>query len=111
MARSTVVGGTGYAGPTIAATAASRGHAVTSWSRWLPEQQVDRVTFRTGDVSNDDVLARVVQDTDTLVTALSPRGNRAAEGGPGMYGTEGSHRRPPTPPTATETPCPTTPSS
>lgn len=80
MARITVVGGTGYAGGHVVAMAASRGHEVTSWSRSLPEQKVEGVTYATGDVRDDHVLAQVVRGADVLVTALSPRGDLAGEG-------------------------------
>ena len=50
MTRVVVLGGTGYAGAHIAREAVVRGLEVTSWSRSLPESQVDGVAYRTGDL-------------------------------------------------------------
>lgn len=41
MARITAIGGTGYAGSGVVKAAVARGHAVTSYSRSLPGQQVN----------------------------------------------------------------------
>ena len=45
MTRVVVLGGTGYAGAHIAREAVVRGLEVTSWSRSLPESQVDGVAL------------------------------------------------------------------
>ena len=74
MTRVVVLGGTGYAGAHIAHAAVSRGLEVTSWSRSLPESQVDDVAYRTGDLLDSDVLEEVVSGADVVVGALSPRG-------------------------------------
>ncbi len=74
MTRIVVLGGTGYAGANIAREAASRGLDVTSWSRSLPESQVDGVAYRTGDLLDEKVLAETVSGADVVVGALSPRG-------------------------------------
>lgn len=74
MTRISVIGGTGYAGSHLVAIAARRGHEVTSWSRNLPQQQVDGVTYRTGDVADDAVLAAAVDGAEVVLSALSPRG-------------------------------------
>lgn len=74
MTRIVVLGGTGYAGANIAREAASRGLEVTSWSRSLPESQVDGVAYRTGDLLDEQVLAETVSGADVVVGALSPRG-------------------------------------
>lgn len=66
--------GTGYAGAHIAREAVVRGLEVTSWSRSLPESQVDGVAYRTGDLLDAKVLADAVSDADVVVGALSPRG-------------------------------------
>ena len=74
MTRVVVLGGTGYAGAHIAREAVARGLEVTSWSRSLPESQVDGVTYRTGDLLDAKVLAEAVSGADVVVGALSPRG-------------------------------------
>lgn len=74
MASIIVIGGTGYAGSHIVAEAAARGHQVTSISRVLPEQQVDGVTYRTGDLNQD---IPDLTGADVVVAALSPRGSNA----------------------------------
>ena len=60
MTRITVLGGTGYTGGNIAREAVARGHQVTSISRTLPEDQIDGVTYRTGDALDADTLAHVL---------------------------------------------------
>jgi putative NADH-flavin reductase len=74
MTRITVIGGTGYAGSAIVAEAARRGHEVTSFSRSLPELQVEGVRYETGSALDADVRARAVSGADVVVSSLSPRG-------------------------------------
>lgn len=76
MTRITVVGGTGYAGAAVVREAASRGHAVTSFSRSAPEgaARVDGVTYETGSLLDADVRARAIEGADVVVSTLSPRG-------------------------------------
>ncbi len=69
-----VLGGTGYAGSHVVREAVKRGHQVTSYSRSLPEEPVEGVTYRTGNVLDDDFLAEAVSDADAVFEALSPRG-------------------------------------
>lgn len=80
MTRIAVLGGTGYAGSNIAAAGARRGHRVTVWSRNAPEHPVAGVEYRTGDVADPAVVAAALEDTDVVLTALSPRGTLAGEG-------------------------------
>ncbi|MFT4086753.1 MAG: NAD(P)H-binding protein [Gordonia sp. (in: high G+C Gram-positive bacteria)] len=80
MARITVLGGTGYVGSNIVAVAAQRGHTVTSYSRKLPETQVDGVRYEQADVTNDDVLSSSAAGADVVVSALSPRGDLEGAG-------------------------------
>ncbi|RYE79896.1 MAG: NAD-dependent epimerase/dehydratase family protein [Myxococcales bacterium] len=80
MARITVLGGTGYAGAHLVSLAAQRGHDVTSYSRSEPATPVAGVDYRTGDVTDDAVLAAAVQGADVVVSAIAPRGEIAAEG-------------------------------
>jgi hypothetical protein len=78
MARITVLGGTGYAGSAIVAEAAARGHEVTSLSRSLPSQPIPGVRYVQGDVADVEALARVIEGTEVVVSALAPRGPLAA---------------------------------
>lgn len=77
MARITVIGGTGYAGSGVVKIAAARGHEVTSYSRSLPEQEVDGVRYKTGSILDEPVAHDAVQGADVVVVALSPRGDMA----------------------------------
>lgn len=72
MAHITVLGGTGYAGSSIVAAGAQRGHAVVSYSRRIPETQIEGVEYHTGDVSDDTVLATAMEGADVVISALSP---------------------------------------
>ena len=74
MTRITVLGGTGYTGANIVREAVARGHEVTSISRTLPEDQIDGVTYRTGDALDADTLAHVADGADVVVHSLAPRG-------------------------------------
>ena len=74
MTRITVLGGTGYTGGNIVREAVARGHQVTSISRTLPEDQIDGVTYRTGDALDADTLAHVADGADVVVHSLAPRG-------------------------------------
>ncbi len=78
MARITVVGGTGYAGSSIVAEAAARGHHVTALSRSAPDAPVPNVTYVQGDATDRKVLTSVIKDADVVVASLSPRGALAA---------------------------------
>ena len=75
MARITVLGGSGYAGAALVAEARKRGHEVTSVSRSAPTAPVDGVDHVEGSVLDADVLDRVVEGRDVVVSALSPRGD------------------------------------
>ena len=74
MSRIAVIGGTGYAGSAITAQAASRGHDVVALSRSAPAEAVAGVTYVQGDVTQEGVLAGVVDGADVVVAALAPRG-------------------------------------
>ena len=75
MARITVLGGSGYAGAALVAEARKRGHEVTSVSRTAPASPVDGVDHVEGSVLDADVLDRVLEGRDVVVSALSPRGD------------------------------------
>jgi putative NADH-flavin reductase len=70
MSHVVIVGGTGYAGSHIAAEAVRRGHRVTSYSRSLPESPLDGVDYRTGSITDPDVLEAAAGDADDLVLAV-----------------------------------------
>jgi putative NADH-flavin reductase len=74
MARISVLGGTGYSGGHIVQEAARRGHDVVSYSRSVPAEPVAGVTYRTGSVLEEELLAGAVADADVVFDALSPRG-------------------------------------
>lgn len=80
MARIVVYGGTGYAGGHIAASAARRGHAVTSCSRGPSQSPADGVEYRYGDARDRKFLAEGIRSADVAVAALSPRGSLATPG-------------------------------
>ena len=75
MARITVLGGTGYAGPHIAKEAAARGHDVLAVSRKAPEDPVEGVSYVSGDVLDEGFLKDLAAKSDLLMLALSPRGD------------------------------------
>ena len=77
MARITVLGGTGYAGAALVAEARRRGHDVTSVSRSAPAAPVAGVDHVQRSVLDPDVLDRVLEGRDVVVSALSPRGDLA----------------------------------
>lgn len=76
MARISVFGGTGYAGGNLAAEAARRGHAVTSFSRNLPERPLDGVEYVEGSLLDATTRARAL-DADVVVVTVAPRGDMA----------------------------------
>lgn len=75
MARIKVLGGTGFAGEAVAREAASRGHAVTSYSRRPPSDPVDGVEYVTGSLLDPELLAQTVQKADVVFETVSPRGD------------------------------------
>lgn len=75
MAIVAVFGGTGYTGANIVREAASRGHSVISVSRRKPEEPVEGVQYEVGAV--EQLAPRVIAGADTVVAALSPRGDMA----------------------------------
>ena len=79
MAQIAIIGGTGYAGGHIAQEAAARGHAVTSWSRTVPEQPLEGVAYRAGSILDDDTLAAAVDGADVVIQTVSPRGSMLGE--------------------------------
>lgn len=76
MSTIAVIGGTGYAGASIVAEAAARGHAVRSLSRSTPEPR-DGVTAVTGSALDPTAVAQTIEGADAVVGALSPRGELA----------------------------------
>jgi uncharacterized protein len=70
MSHVVIIGGTGYAGSHIAAEAAARGHRVTSYSRHEPETRIDGVEYRTGSITDPEVLAKATAAADDLVLAI-----------------------------------------
>jgi putative NADH-flavin reductase len=79
LSRITILGGTGYAGASIVAEAARRGHEVTAVSRTRPHGQIPGVHYVTGSVLDAAVLDEVVPGRDVVISALSPRGDMAGK--------------------------------
>ena len=84
MARISVFGGTGYAGSSIVAEAAQRGHSVRSVSRTLPERRTDGVDYVEGSLLDADTRAKVLADSDVVVVTVAPRGDMAGRVAPGI---------------------------
>lgn len=70
MGNVVVVGGTGYAGGHIAREAASRGHSVVSYSRNLPEQADDGITYRVGSLTDSEAIRQMAAEADDLVISV-----------------------------------------
>jgi len=77
MARISVFGGTGYAGGSIVAEAARRGHSVTSYSRNLPEQRTEGVQYVQGSLLDADTRTKALDGADVVVVTVAPRGDMA----------------------------------
>jgi len=70
-----ILGATGGTGLEIVGRSIERGHCVTTFVR-SPERLKrfqDRITIQQGDVLNADVLGRVIQDHDAVVSGFGPR--------------------------------------
>ncbi|HEY9292268.1 MAG TPA: NAD(P)H-binding protein [Microlunatus sp.] len=66
-----IFGGSGYAGGHIAGEAVRRGHSVTSYSRsGAPADPIDRVSYRTGSITDPAVVDQAATDADDLVVAV-----------------------------------------
>ncbi len=75
MTRLTVIGGSGYAGRHIVQAAADRGLIVTAMSRGAVTEQVPRVTYVQGSLTEAPDRSRALQGADAVVIAASPRGD------------------------------------
>ena len=80
MAHIHVLGGTGYVGANIARVAAERGHALVSFSRKRPADEMPGVIYRTGDVLDDAFLGSAFDDADVVISSLSAIGPFAEKG-------------------------------
>ncbi|MGV8966015.1 MAG: NAD(P)-dependent oxidoreductase [Cellulomonas sp.] len=65
-----IMGGTGFAGSSIAKEASARGHRVSSLSRSVPAEPVDGVRYVQGTAADAE---QFVAGADVVVGALSPR--------------------------------------
>src|ERR1700722_9282381 len=74
MSRIVVIGGTGYAGSAIVSEAAARGHDVTAFSRSLPDDRLQGVSYIQGDATDEAALASAISGADVVVAALAARG-------------------------------------
>ena len=74
MVAITVLGGTGYAGSAIVREAVSRGHAVVSLSRTLPDRQIAGARYLLASVLDPAAQAEAIAGAEVVISALSPRG-------------------------------------
>lgn len=74
MTNITIIGGTGFAGSSIALEAAKRGHNVTSLSRSLPSGKIANVNYGQASITDAD---RIAAGADVIVGAVSARGETA----------------------------------
>jgi putative NADH-flavin reductase len=79
MARISIIGGTGYAGGHLVQVAAAQGHEVTSFSRSVPTEPIPGVDYVSGNVLDSAILDRILNNTDVIVSALSPRAELAGK--------------------------------
>jgi putative NADH-flavin reductase len=70
--RMSILGGTGS---TIASGAAQRGHAVTTYSRQLPDDRVAGVEYEAGSVLHRSVRAQALDGVAVVVVALARHGD------------------------------------
>lgn len=79
MTKLTVIGGSGYAGSHIVEAAAVRGLDVTSVTRNETAEQTANVTYQTGSITAASDRARILDGAETVVVAISPRGDMTGE--------------------------------
>jgi putative NADH-flavin reductase len=94
MVEISIFGGTGYAGGNIAAEAARRGHAVTSYSRSEPTARVDGVRYVIGSADDQAVVEPACSTSDVIVVALPahpPTGQRLPDIVAGLIGPATEH--------------------
>jgi len=73
--RISIIGATGYVGAHVAREAVDRGHKVTGLSRSAPSDPIEGVRYVIGSATDDAVLSAVIDGSDVVVEALSPRGD------------------------------------
>ena len=79
MSGITIIGGSGFAGAHIAEAAAVRGLEVTSLSRHEVAEQIGGVRYRAGSILDPADRARVLAESETVIVAVSPRGDMAGQ--------------------------------
>lgn len=77
MTRVSIVGGSGYAGSHVAEAATVRGLEVKSFTRREAAEQIAGVKYATGSIADAADRARMLEGTDAVVVAISPRGDMA----------------------------------
>jgi putative NADH-flavin reductase len=75
MGRITLFGGTGYVGSNVAKHAAARGHQVTVVSRNDSADKIDGVNYLIGSVTDRELVARLLANTDVAFSSITPRGD------------------------------------
>ena len=80
MARTVILGGTGYAGTHLVQEAAARGHQVLAVSRTAPEHLPQGAEHLGGDLRDPALLEAALEGADAVIATVSPRGELAEEG-------------------------------
>lgn len=75
MSRITLFGGTGYVGSNVAKHAVEHGHQVTVVSRHEPTEKIDGVYYVSGSVTDRDLVANLLANTDVAFSSITPRGD------------------------------------
>ncbi len=79
MKKILVVGGTGYAGVFIAKESQKRDHEVIVLSRSKPSSTIEGVEYVQGSAADADLLAGLLDRSDVVVAAASPRGDMSGK--------------------------------
>lgn len=77
MTTVTIIGGSGYAGAHIVEAAAVRGLKVRSMTRNEVAEQIGNVAYLSGSITDPADRTRALAGSDTLIVAVSPRGEMA----------------------------------
>lgn len=79
MATVTIIGAGGYAGSHIAEAAVQQDFAVRGFSRGEVAQQIAGVDYHQGSIQSATDRKRMLNDSDAIVVAISPRGDMLGE--------------------------------
>ncbi len=79
MATVTIIGAGGYAGSHIAEAAVQQDFSVRGFARGEVAQQIAGVNYERGSIQSPEDRQRMLQGTDAIVVAISPRGDMLGE--------------------------------